>query len=201
MRSCGSWWRVFVARPASVPLMPTTDQGRQMGHEFIGVVEDVGSGVSGLQSGDFVISPFLWEDNTCDFCREGLQTSCRHGGRYGFNGVDGGQGEAVRVPEAEGTLLKLPVGQDSALLASMLTLTDVLCTGHHCVVKADVMPGDTVAVIGDERSGGRGARRPSARCRANHFDGRPRGSDGAGPRVRSNGRDRRAGRRWCRTGS
>jgi threonine dehydrogenase-like Zn-dependent dehydrogenase len=129
--------------------MPATNQGRQMGHEFIGVVEDVGSGVSGLRPGDFVISPFLWEDNTCDFCREGLQTSCRHGGRYGFNGVDGGQGEAVRVPEAQGTLLKLPIGQDSALLASTLTLTDVLCTGHHCVVKAGVGPGDTVAVIGD----------------------------------------------------
>ena len=129
--------------------MPTTEQGRQMGHEFIGVVEDVGSEVSGLRAGDFVISPFLWEDNTCEFCREGLQTSCRHGGRYGFDGVDGGQGEAVRVPEAAGTLLKLPVGRDSALLPSLLTLTDVLCTGHHCAVKAGVGPGETVAVIGD----------------------------------------------------
>lgn len=129
--------------------MPATEQGRQMGHEFIGVVEDVGSEVSRLRAGDFVISPFLWEDNTCDFCREGLQSSRRHGGRYGFDGVDGGQGEAVRVPEAEGTLIKLPVGQDSAALPSLLTLTDVLCTGHHCAVKAGVGPGDTVAVIGD----------------------------------------------------
>ena len=129
--------------------MPATEQGRQMGHEFIGVVEDVGSEASGLTAGDFVISPFLWEDNTCEFCREGLQTSCRHGGRYGFDGVDGGQGEAVRVPEAAGTLLKLPVGRDSAVLPSLLTLTDVLCTGHHSAVKAGVGPGETVAVIGD----------------------------------------------------
>ena len=121
-----------------------------MGHEFIGTVDDVGRDVSGFRPGDFVVaSPALWEDNSCDFCREGLQTSCRHGGRYGFDGVDGGQGEAVRVPEAEGTLIKLPVGRDSALLASLLTLTDVLCTGHHCAVKAGLGPGDTVAVIGD----------------------------------------------------
>ena len=129
--------------------MAPSQQGRQMGHEFIGTVDEVGRDVSGLRPGDFVISPFLWEDNSCDFCREGLQTSCRHGGRYGFDGVDGGQGEAVRVPEAEGTLIKLPVGRDSALLASLLTLTDVLCTGHHCAVKAGLGPGDTVAVIGD----------------------------------------------------
>jgi threonine dehydrogenase-like Zn-dependent dehydrogenase len=150
--------------------MPATELGRQMGHEFIGVVEEVGSEVSRVRPGDFVISPFLREDNSCDFCREGLQTSCRHGGRYGFNGADGGQGEAFRVPEAEGTLLKLPIGQDSAVLASMLTLTDVLCTGHHCAVKAAVETGDTVAVIGD------GAvrlcaiaRRRSAGCGANHL--------------------------------
>jgi threonine dehydrogenase-like Zn-dependent dehydrogenase len=57
--------------------------------------------VTGLQRGDLVVTPFVWADNTCDFCTEGLQTSCRHGGRYGLNGVDGGQGEAVRVPQAQ----------------------------------------------------------------------------------------------------
>jgi threonine dehydrogenase-like Zn-dependent dehydrogenase len=130
--------------------MPSTAQGRQMGHEFIGVVDDVGSTVSGLNVGDLVISPFLWEDNTCDFCREGLQSSCRHGGRYGFNGVDGGQGEAVRVPQAQGTLIKLPVAEDSALMPSLLTLTDVFCTGHHCALKGGVGPQTTsVLVIGD----------------------------------------------------
>jgi len=129
--------------------MPVTDQGRPMGHEFLGVIEEAGSQVPGLSAGDLVITPFTWCDNTCDFCRKGLQTSCRHGGRYGLGGVDGGQGEAVRVPQAQGTLVKLPVAADSALLPSLLTLSDVLCTGHHGAVKAGVSRGDTVTVIGD----------------------------------------------------
>jgi threonine dehydrogenase-like Zn-dependent dehydrogenase len=129
--------------------MPASGQGRRMGHEFLGVVEDSGSDVSGLKAGDLVVAPFVWADNTCDFCAEGLQTSCRHGGRYGFDGVDGGQGEAVRVPQAQGTLVRLPVGEDSALLPSLLTLSDVLCTGHHAAVKAGVGPRTTVTVIGD----------------------------------------------------
>jgi threonine dehydrogenase-like Zn-dependent dehydrogenase len=120
-----------------------------MGHEFLGVVEDVGSQVAGLKAGDLVITPFTWADNTCNFCRKGLHTSCRHGGRYGFDGVDGGQGEAVSVPQAQGTLVKLPVAEDSPLLASLLTLSDVLCTGHHGAIKAGVSRGDTVTVIGD----------------------------------------------------
>jgi threonine dehydrogenase-like Zn-dependent dehydrogenase len=129
--------------------MPASGQGRRMGHEFLGVVEDIGSEVSGPKAGDLVVAPFVWADNTCDFCAEGLQTSCRHGGRYGFDGVDGGQGEAVRVPQAQGTLVRLPVGEDSALLPSLLTLSDVLCTGHHAAVKAGVGPRTTVTVIGD----------------------------------------------------
>jgi threonine dehydrogenase-like Zn-dependent dehydrogenase len=131
--------------------MPASEQGRRMGHEFLGVVEDLGADVSGLNRGDLVVTPFVWADNTCDFCTEGLQTSCRHGGRYGFDGVDGGQGEVVRVPQAQGTLVKLPVGvgEDSALLASLLTLSDVFCTGHHCAVKARVSPRTSVTVIGD----------------------------------------------------
>ena len=96
-----------------------------------------------------VVAPFAWEDNTCDSCREGLHTSCRHGGFRGDPGVDGGQGEAVRVPQAQGTLVKLPVGEDSALLPSLLTLSDVFCTGHHCAVKAGVGPRTSVTVIGD----------------------------------------------------
>ena len=63
-----------------------------------------------VHAGDLVVAPFVWADNTCDFCPEGLQTSCRHGGGWGAPGVDGGQGEAVRVPQAQGTLVKLPVG-------------------------------------------------------------------------------------------
>ena len=128
--------------------MPATSHGQRMGHEFLGVVEDVGSDVSGLQAGDVVVAPFVWADNTCDFCREGLQTSCRHGGQWGHD-LDGGQGEAMRVPQAQGTLVKLPVGEDSALLPSLLTLSDVFCTGHHAAVTAGVNPRTTVTVIGD----------------------------------------------------
>jgi threonine dehydrogenase-like Zn-dependent dehydrogenase len=95
------------------------------------------------------VAPFVWSDGTCDFCAEGLQTSCRHGGLWGRDGVDGGQGEAVRVPQAQGTLVKLPVSADSALLPSLLTLSDVLPTGHHCAVTAGVGPRTTVTVIGD----------------------------------------------------
>ncbi len=129
--------------------MPATDSGRRIGHEFLGVVEDTGPDVSGLKGGDVVLAPFMWADNTCDFCREGLQTSCRHGGGWAANGIDGGQGEAVRVPQAQGTLVKLPVAEDTALLPSLLTLSDVFCTGHHCAVTAGVSPRTTVTVIGD----------------------------------------------------
>jgi threonine dehydrogenase-like Zn-dependent dehydrogenase len=130
--------------------MPPREHGRQMGHEFLGTVEDVGSEVSGLKSGDLVVAPFVWADNTCDFCREGLHTSCRHGGGWGSPGVDGGQGEAVRVPQAQGTLVKLPAAQeDPALLASLLTLSDVYCTGHHGAVTSRVRLGHSVTVVGD----------------------------------------------------
>jgi threonine dehydrogenase-like Zn-dependent dehydrogenase len=141
---CGSDLWPYGSRPA-------TDQGDRIGHEFLGVVEHVGRDVSGLKPGDAVVAPFVWADNTCDFCREGLQTSCRYGGLWARDGVDGGQGEAVRVPQAQGTLVKLPVGEDSALLPSLLTLSDVLPTGHHCAVTAGVNHRTTVTVtvIGD----------------------------------------------------
>ncbi len=129
--------------------MERTESGRRMGHEFIGVVEDVGSEVKTINAGDLVVSPFLWCDGTCVFCREGLHSECLHGGRYGFDEVDGGQGEAVRVPQADGTLVVLPVGADDSLLPSLLTLSDVLGTGHHAAMAADVGPGKTVAVVGD----------------------------------------------------
>lgn len=128
---------------------PKADTGARIGHEFLGVVEDLGSDVPGLKAGELVVAPFLWADNTCDFCAEGLQTSCRHGGSWGAGDVDGGQGEAVRVPQAEGTLVKLPVAEDSALLPSLLTLSDVFSTGHHCAVTAGVNARTTVTVIGD----------------------------------------------------
>jgi threonine dehydrogenase-like Zn-dependent dehydrogenase len=129
--------------------MPASAQGTPMGHEFLGVVEDVGSEVSGLKRGDLVVAPFAWADNTCDFCRAGLQTQCRHGGFWAAGDIGGGQAEAIRVPQAQGTLVRLPVGEDSALLPSLLTLSDVYGTGHHAAVTAGVNPRTTVTVIGD----------------------------------------------------
>src|SRR5881409_988035 len=129
--------------------MEPTDTGRRMGHEFIGVVEAVGADVRTVKAGDLVASPFKWSDGTCVFCREGLQSECLHGGRYGFDDVDGGQGEAVRVPQADGTLVVLPVGADDALMPSLVTLTDVMATGHHAALAARVGPSKTVAVVGD----------------------------------------------------
>lgn len=111
--------------------LPPTDNPRHMGHEFLGVVEEVGSEVRGLRAGDVVVAPFVYADNTCVYCREGLQTSCLHGGQWGVNGVDGGQGQVARVPYADGTLVRLPVAEDSELLPDLLTLSDVLCTGYH----------------------------------------------------------------------
>ena len=129
--------------------MPHEPTGRRMGHEFIGIVEAVGSDVETMKVGDLVVSPFLWSDGSCVFCREGLPSSCLHGGRYGSEDVDGGQGEAVRVPQADGTLVVLPVEADDALMPSLLTLTDVMGTGHHAALTAKVGPGKTAAVVGD----------------------------------------------------
>ena len=129
--------------------MEATPGGRRMGHEFIGVVDEAGDDVQTVEKGDLVVAPFVWSDGTCVFCREGLHTSCLHGGRYGMDGVDGGQGEAVRVPQADGTLVRLPVDKDDALMPSLLTLSDVMSTGHHAALSAEVGPGKTVAVVGD----------------------------------------------------
>ncbi|MFJ8749998.1 alcohol dehydrogenase catalytic domain-containing protein [Streptomyces sp. NPDC102441] len=119
-----------------------------MGHEFLGTVEELGSEVSGLKRGDLVVAPFAFADNTCEFCREGLHTSCPHGGFFAA-GVGGAQAEAIRVPQAQGTLVKLPADADTALLPSLLTLADVYGTGYHAAHRARVRPGDSVTVIGD----------------------------------------------------
>jgi threonine dehydrogenase-like Zn-dependent dehydrogenase len=123
--------------------------GQRIGHEFLGVVEQVGAGVSTVKVGDEVVAPFVWSDGTCDFCREGLQTSCPHGGFWGSPGSDGGQGEAVRVPFADGTLVKLPSGLPDSELVKILALSDVMSTGHHAALAAGAGPGATVAVVGD----------------------------------------------------
>ena len=129
--------------------MPRSDAGNRMGHEFVGLVEAVGSDVRTVKKGDFVVAPFAWSDGTCEFCRQGLQTSCLHGGWWGGTELDGGQGEAVRVPQADGTLLTLSVGPDHALMPSLLTLSDVMGTGPHAALTAKVRPGNVAAVVGD----------------------------------------------------
>lgn len=128
-------------------LEPTAG-GRAMGHEAIGIVDAVGSQVAKFKRGDLVVMPFAFSDGTCDFCHEGLQTACSHGGFFGMSG-NGAQAEAVRIPHADGTLYKLPVREDDALIPSLLTLSDVLGTGHHAAVVARVQRGGKVAVIGD----------------------------------------------------
>lgn len=130
--------------------MPASGQGRPMGHEFLGVVEELGSEVSGLERGDLVVAPFAYSDNVCEFCREGLHTSCRNGGFLASGDVGGAQAEAIRVPQAQGTLVKLPgIGEDSELLPALLTLADVYGTGYHAAKRARVTPRTTVTVIGD----------------------------------------------------
>ena len=108
-----------------------------MGHEAIGIVEAVGSEVRTLKAGDVVVMPFASSDGTCTFCHEGLHTACVHVGFFG-NGddLDGAQAEALRVPQADGTLFALPVGADDALMPSLLTLSDVMATGCHAAVVA-----------------------------------------------------------------
>src|SRR5213593_1822625 len=130
-------------------LMEPVEPPRRMGHEAIGVVEAVGSGVRTLKVGDVVVMPFAYSDGTCVFCHEGLHTSCIHGGFFGTVEVAGAQAEAVRVPQADGTLVVLPVGADDPLMPSLLTLSDVMGTGHHAALAARVGRGKTVAVVGD----------------------------------------------------
>jgi len=122
--------------------------GSRIGHEFIGVVADVGAEVRTVRRGDHVISPFTWSDGTCEYCLAGLHTSCVDGGVFGEPSSDGGQGEAVRVPHADGTLVVVPPALHGAD-AQLLPLTDVLATGHHAARSAGVGYGRTVAVVGD----------------------------------------------------
>src|SRR5438552_12600998 len=122
---------------------------RRMGHEAIGVVQAVGSGVRTLKLGDVVVMPFAYSDGTCAFCHEGLHTSCVHGGFFGTVELPGAQAEALRIPLADGTLVVLPVREDDAPMASLLTLSDVMGTGHHAARAAKVGSGKTAAIIGD----------------------------------------------------
>ena len=93
--------------------------------------------------------PFAFSDGTCAFCHEGLPTACLHVGFFGNHGMNGAQAEALRIPFADGTLYPLPVGEDDTLMPSLLTLSDVMGTGHHAAVVAKVGPGKRAAVVGD----------------------------------------------------
>jgi threonine dehydrogenase-like Zn-dependent dehydrogenase len=144
---CGSdLWPYRGVNPITAP--------KRIGHEFVGIVESVGADVRTVTPGTFVISPFTYSDNTCALCTRGVHTSCRHGGFWGNpdragNPVDGAQGELVRVPLADGTLVATPGEPDAAMIPHLLTLSDVFPTGHHAAVMAGVRPGSTVAVVGD----------------------------------------------------
>src|SRR4026207_1874612 len=129
--------------------MPASETGNRMGHEFIGVVESIGTDVRTVKKGALVVAPFAWSDGTCEFCQQGLQTSCLHGGGRGGPGRGGGPGGAVLLPLADGTLVALPIGPDHALMPSLLTLSDVMGTGHHAALRANVRPGKIAAVVGD----------------------------------------------------
>ena len=121
-----------------------------IGHEFIGLVDDVGPEVRTVAKGDLVIAPFIFCDGTCAHCQAGVTSQCIHGGGFGNHGIDGGQGEAVRVPLAGSTLVRVAgSGHSDEMMRSLLSLSDVMCTGHHAAVSAGVKPGDVVAVVGD----------------------------------------------------
>jgi threonine dehydrogenase-like Zn-dependent dehydrogenase len=135
--------------PLVLPRRVAHDLG-PIGHEFIGVVEEVGADAHGIASGDFVIAPFIYCDGTCAHCRAGVTSQCVAGAAFGNHGIDGGQGEAVRVPLAGSTLVRVPgSGHSDDTMRSLLTLSDVMCTGHHAAVSAGVREGSVVAVVGD----------------------------------------------------
>jgi threonine dehydrogenase-like Zn-dependent dehydrogenase len=115
-----------------------------MGHEYVGVVEEVGADVTTVRPGQFVIGSFIASDNTCPSCRVGYQSGCVH-----KEGVSGAQAERMRVPLADGTLVATPGDPDPSLIPSLLTLSDVMGTGWFAAEAARVRPGMTVAVVGD----------------------------------------------------
>jgi threonine dehydrogenase-like Zn-dependent dehydrogenase len=121
-----------------------------IGHEFIGVVEQAGSEADSLRVGDLVVAPFIYSDMSCPHCLNGSTISCPAGGNFGNGVIDGGQGEAVRVPLAGSTLVPVPGSRHpDGVLKSLLALSDVMSTGHHAAVMAGVKEGDVVAVVGD----------------------------------------------------
>jgi len=127
------------------------EEGSRVGHEPMGVVEEVGEDVTSVEPGDRVIAPFAISCGECEFCRKGLYTSCVEDESWGSEANGGGQGEYVKCPFADGTLVRVPdrYADDEDVLESLLPLTDVMGTGHHAAVSAGVGEGDTVVVVGD----------------------------------------------------
>src|SRR2546425_1466868 len=117
-----------------------------MGHEYVGIVEEVGSAVGTIKPGQFVIGSFFASDNTCEICQAGYQSSCMHREPIGAIGT---QAELARVPLADGTLVATPGVPPDDLIPSFLAASDVLGTGWFGAVAAEVAPGKTVAVVGD----------------------------------------------------
>ena len=124
----------------------TVDGPSPMGHEYAGIVEEVGSEVGKVRPGEFVVGSFFASDNTCEICRAGYQSSCIH--RVGIGGL-GAQAEYLRVPLADGTLVATPDIPPDDLVPGFLAASDVLGTGWFGAVAAEVGPGKTVAVVGD----------------------------------------------------
>lgn len=127
--------------------MKPNPHGASMGHEYLGIVEEVGTDVATVKPGDLVIVPFVFSCGVCDFCREGLQTSCRVAGLRTRLGSEGAQAELLRAPLADGTLYPVSAGEEH--YAGLLTLSDVYGTGFHAALTGGAGPGTTVAVIGD----------------------------------------------------
>ncbi|MEA5454143.1 zinc-dependent alcohol dehydrogenase family protein [Sinomonas sp. JGH33] len=146
---CGSdLWPYRGVRPTADP--------HPIGHEFVGVVEAVGDGVTSVSAGDFVVAPWAVSCGVCPQCLNGVQVACDRRASWGGTDdlgfpVDGGQGERVRVPMADGTLVPVAgvTDPDEPLLKSLLTLSDVMGTGHHAALAARVGPGRSVVVVGD----------------------------------------------------
>jgi len=137
---CGSdLWPYRGAEPLGITPQP-------MGHEYIGIVEEIGSEVTTLQPGDYVVGSFVASDNTCEICQAGYQSRCVHNVMMGAIGT---QAEYARIPLADGTLVKTPGEPTPDLIPSLLAASDVLGTGWFAAVAAEAGPGKTVAVVGD----------------------------------------------------
>lgn len=141
--------------------------GSTSGHEFLGVVRELGAEVRGLAVGDAVIAPFLFSDGDCEACDRGLTSLCARGGMWGKD-AGGGQAERIRVPFGDATLMRLPWAADEldgALARALMPITDVFATGTHGATLAEIGDGDAVVVIGDGAVGisaGIAARRQDA---------------------------------------